>query len=886
VFSLVQTPEIADPQLRHQLDSLKKEDKLSDWIYTRIDHSNLNRRKHLTFLMNSEKEAWRKASAIDEKEAWLMLLSNQGYNQLFSGNVLASINSYEQAYNFWSEHNLNIDITDYVLKPWANDYTRLGDYERALFIQQKILDFSVREKDRLLAASTYNNMAISYRSLGNQKKAMECIQLGFAQAGQDAHLKILLGNTQADIYKDLGQLKAAEEVISINILVQRKLAQDLQTAYWLLSSYITAGDVQFAKGQYQQAQNYYRLAVQINEQYYKGNRLREQAYILTQIGKICLKQGFAAEAIGHFNNTLNTLGILDKKLLLNRSKIYGDNRLVDVFYQKALASLDLGKGEQALENIRLSLFAADQIRLELADVKTRQRFQAESRNMAEKAIAIAFDLLQRSGKQQYAEIITDIIEKAKARSLLDDIRRNQQQLTLQTKDTLFSVKQSLERAIAYNESQLLREPEEINSLTKHSAELQFKLEAVEKKLRNKYPAMKASTLNEEGVAELFRKLPAGQQLIEFFIGSDDLYAIELSRQGVKHIRRVRNAGLIRQEISDFVNRYYQHGPATMTNNPKAYFKSSYNLYQLLLGSFHIRKSDRLIIIPDEVLGYLSFDGLVTNNRYTAAISGWPFLIKKASIAYAFSIRTLLQQSDQNTPSAQGFSGLFITHQHKGKQSIPAVAKEAAALKNLVSGDFLMDAKATAGQFFQSFEQSSVLHISTHSYLSGIQQEPTLAFEDKPVFLFELSARKSAPDLVVLSACRTADGMMAEGEGIISLSRGFAAIGTKGTIAGLWNVNDEAAATITSESYKNLIKGESVSEALRHAKLSWLSGGRNAEQEYLPYYWDALIYMGHDQRIALKAAILWQDWIIPSGIVILVLLAIFLALKRWRLKVAR
>ena len=573
-------------------------------------------------------------------------------------------------------------------------------------------------------------------------------------------------------------------------------------------------------------------------------------------------------------------------MLLKKNKIYGDNRLVDVFYQKALASLDLGKEAQALENIRLSLLAADQIRLELADVKTRQRFQAESRNMAEKAIAIAFELLQRNGKQQYAEIITDIIEKAKARSLLDDIRRNQQQLTLQTKDTLFSIKQSLERAIAYNESQLLREPEEISSLTKHHAELQFKLEAVEKKLRNKYPAMKAPTLNEEGVSGLFRKLPAGRKLIEFFIGRDDLYAVKLSIQGVKHIRRVRNASLIRQKISNFVNRYYQHGPEAMTNDPKAYFQASYHLYNLLLGSFQIRKSDRLIIIPDEVLGYLSFDGLVTNRQYSAAISGWPFLIKKANIAYAFSIRTLLQQSAHNDPSAQGFSGLFITHQHKGKQSIPAVAKEAAALKNLVSGDFLMDTKATAEQFFQSFEQSSVLHISTHSYLSGIQQEPTLAFEDKPVFLFELSARKSVPDLVVLSACRTADGMMAEGEGIISLSRGFAAIGTKGTIAGLWNVNDEAAAVITSESYKNLIKGESISEALRHAKLSWLSGGRNAEQEYLPYYWDALIYMGHDQRIDLKAAMRWQDWIIPSGIMFLVLFAIFLALRRWRPKVAR
>ncbi len=835
--------------------------------------------------MDTEKEIWRKTKSLPEQEAWLMFLSNLGYNQLYCGNVLASINSYEQAYNYWSERDLNIDITDYVLKPWANNYTRLGDYERALFIQQKILDFAIREKDPALASSTYNNMAISYRSLGDQQKAMACIRLGIVQAGQHTQLNILLNNTLADIYKDLGQLNDAESVILKNIGVQKKLAPDQQTAYWLLSSYITAGDVQFARQQFTQAQNYYALALQINQQYYRGNRLREKAYTITQLGKISLQRKEAEQALTHFNRTLQTLGILDGKLHLSKNKIYGDNRLVDVFYQKALAYLQSGKDEQALENIRLSLFAADQIRLELSDVKTRQRFQADSRNIAENAMDIAFRLLQKGGGQKYAEVITDIIEKSKARSLLDDIRKNQQQLTLQTKDTLFSQKQGLERAIAYNETQLLREPEEIQALSKHNAELQFKLETVEKKLRHKYPAMSSSALNEQTAAQLIGQLPDNAQVIEFFMGKRSLYAVEIKHRKIKHIKRTGNASLIRKKISDFVTEYYHNGPAAMTDKPKDFFNESQEIHKLLLGSLDIRNNDRLIIIPDEVLGYLSFDGLITKGKYTAAISGWPFLIKQNSISYAFSIQTLLKQAQQKAPNSGGFSGLFITHQYKGKQSIPAVKKEAESLKALVSGDFLLDEKATAEQFFKAFDESSVLHISTHSYLSGIQQEPSLAFEDKPVFLFELSARKSAPALVVLSACRTADGMMAEGEGIVSLSRGFAAIGTQGTIAGLWNVNDDAAASITSASYKNLMAGATVSEALHMAKLNWLAGGRNAEQEYLPYYWDALIYMGHDQKIKLEAPIAWRGHLIPAAVLLFVISAIYFALKRWRPKVA-
>ncbi|MNE83420.1 CHAT domain protein [compost metagenome] len=95
--------------------------------------------------------------------------------------------------------------------------------------------------------------------------------------------------------------------------------------------------------------------------------------------------------------------------------------------------------------------------------------------------------------------------------------------------------------------------------------------------------------------------------------------------------------------------------------------------------------------------------------------------------------------------------------------------------------------------------------------------------------------------------------MNNGEGIISLSRGFAAIGTGGTIAGLWNVNDKAASEITANCYTNILKGQKISTALHLAKLQWLENKQRPVQECLPYYWDALIYMGYDKNIDLKPA---------------------------------
>lgn len=880
--SAVAQVQVNTPQhILKTLDSLKRADNLTDWLYARIDYSAIKRRQSLPFLMSTKKDIWRKASSSSEREAWLILLSNQGYNQLFSGNILESINCYEQAYNYCIDNKLNIEgITDYVLKPWANNYTRLGDYEKAIFLQQKLLDIAMKQNNNELAASAYNNMAISYRSLGEFKKAELCIESGIKRITPTSTLNILLDNTLADIYKDKNDLINAEKVITRNIIRQKKLKQDTQTTYWLLSSYSSAGDIQLAKQNFNSAQSYYQQALKLNDDYYKGNRLREKAYIITQLGTIKLNQKKGNEALNYFNQTLNALGLIDTNKKIRTKSIYGDNRLVDVFYQKAMACLLLGNETEALNNIRLSLVAADKIRFELADVKTKQRFQAEMKQKAEKAIAIALNLLGKTQEHRYAEIIADIFEQTKARTLLDDIRRNQQQLTLQNKDTLFARKQTLERAIAFNDKELLQDPDEIKSIGKNNAELKFKLEYVEKQLRERYPTLNIATETIDYTSlKLLKQLPVNAHFIEYFCGIDHIYALEIKYGRIRHIKRIPNANGIKKLITNFADTYYHNGPTAMMNRPKDFFTTSNAIYTTLLGGFDLKKNEKIILIPDEFLGYLSFDGLITDQKYSPSISTWPYLIKKTTISYAFSIQTWLNQSQKKTQENKAFSGLFITHQNNDKQSIPAVAKEAKAIEKIVAGSFLIDEDAGVKNFFKAFDESAVLHISTHSYLSGAQKEPTLALNDDQIFLFELSARKYAPALVVLSACRTADGMMAAGEGIISLNRGFTAIGTQGTIAGLWNVNDDAASQITANSYQSIINGEEIGTALHISKLNWLSGKRNTEQEYLPYYWDALIYMGYDQKIALKpAGITWDYYSILGVIIIAAFTFILLVLK--------
>jgi CHAT domain-containing protein len=96
------------------------------------------------------------------------------------------------------------------------------------------------------------------------------------------------------------------------------------------------------------------------------------------------------------------------------------------------------------------------------------------------------------------------------------------------------------------------------------------------------------------------------------------------------------------------------------------------------------------------------------------------------------------------------------------------------------------------------------------------------------------------DLVVLSACETGLGKIAEGEGLIGLTRGFLYAGAQNLLVSLWQINDAATAQLMVAFYRNLLDGRSQAEALRVAKLAM----RQSRAELAPpYYWAPFVLIG-------------------------------------------
>jgi CHAT domain-containing protein len=159
-------------------------------------------------------------------------------------------------------------------------------------------------------------------------------------------------------------------------------------------------------------------------------------------------------------------------------------------------------------------------------------------------------------------------------------------------------------------------------------------------------------------------------------------------------------------------------------------------------------------------------------------------------------------------------------------------------------------KAEAGKY-------AVLHLATHAILddnspmySRIMLSPAEGDtrEDGMLEAWELMRLDLSAQLVVLSACQTARGRVAAGEGIIGMSWALFVAGSPAAVVSQWKVDSARSAELMVEFHRNLLSKPSgnrramtKSEALRQAALKLLRGPFNH-----PAYWAGFILIGDEQ----------------------------------------
>ena len=159
--------------------------------------------------------------------------------------------------------------------------------------------------------------------------------------------------------------------------------------------------------------------------------------------------------------------------------------------------------------------------------------------------------------------------------------------------------------------------------------------------------------------------------------------------------------------------------------------------------------------------------------------------------------------------------------------LPYARREGRRVRRAIGGEsrLLSGGEATeAALKAQPLAPFGILHFATHAVAdesypdrSAVVLEPGSEAEDGLLQPPEVSALDLAGRAVVLSACRTAAGPVAGGEGVLSLARSFFEGGARTVVASRWRLRDDEAERFFAVFYEHLSHGRAMGEALRLAR---------------------------------------------------------------------
>ena len=144
---------------------IKEQNNYSEFIYVHLDEFAKNSTiENLNIYKNLESNLWREPINNEEKVAQLYFYINYAYQLKEFGNINQSINYYEKGYSLYKQNSINYDIIEYCLKPLANNYTRLGDVDRA----EDIIKITIEKAIEETFEKNYSDTSIKLSSTGQR----------------------------------------------------------------------------------------------------------------------------------------------------------------------------------------------------------------------------------------------------------------------------------------------------------------------------------------------------------------------------------------------------------------------------------------------------------------------------------------------------------------------------------------------------------------------------------------------------------------------------------------------------------------------------------------------------------------------------------------------
>jgi CHAT domain-containing protein/Tfp pilus assembly protein PilF len=782
----------------------------------------------------------------------------------------------------------------------AISYYYRGDYQRALdyFINAVTVLAEFHGENHRLVAAGYNNVGIVYSEIGELERATgyleKALRIKEKVLGKD-HPDIAIG------YQNLGAIYYDMEKYDQAIGYYKKSEELLLDRFpdghpELANVYANLGEAYTAKEAYEKALDYYYKDLNINMEQLDNNH----PFIgdtFTKIGRTYAMIKNYDTALIYYRRALKVFvpdytqegryqnppfeQLAYPYLLLETLKLKG-NTLQKYAEQSGRQKLL----DQSLQTYLQGVELIDNLQRSYNREESKFVLRERSVEVYKKGFKTAYTLHQKTGDPEYKEYAFYFAEKSRNQILLEQVQKLNARKLANLPDSLVHKEQHLQSRLTDLQAQisdLAVTPQKSDSLQRVTLQdslfhVRKMLEQHVQHLESSYP--KYYELKYEPVVTRVEEiqqdlLSPEQTMVSYFFGEESLFALVISRNSFE-IRDLGTDFVSQQDIRNYRNAILETSSAT------AFAKSSNHLYNKLINPISDLISDKdLLIIPDGMLHYLPFGSLVTNtvaNSNTAQFQNLHYLIQDHIVSYAPSAGYLHLSSQESNPKpnkqlagfAPGFSELSSSEKRvlypdykRSLSSLPFSKKEVEELGDLFNSNsgfwsFLTSSSEQADMYvgdaasediFKNLplENYRYIHLATHAYVSEEQPEqsgilfaaPQDSGEDGTLHAAEIYNLQLNAHLVTLSACETGIGTIAEGEGMMSLSRAFQYAGAQNLLVSLWQVSDRSTARLMVDFYKLNQQDFIMPAALREAKITMINEGQYSH----PKYWALFIFIG-------------------------------------------
>jgi len=859
------------------LDSLKRTDNLAEYMYVHLDAFSENpRRSNLLIFENVSKNSWRTSwrtpKTKNEFIAQLYFFINYAYQLKQFGNISESIIYYEKAYDLYKKQHIeNYDIIEFCLKPLANNYTRLGDAERAEDILKVTIEKALRENNTSHLVSGYSNLAGVLRTHGQYNAAIKYLKLG---------LELGISNgSKARIYSDLAKiylLKNEFEKAQDNLELSEGLNEKSNLSI-VVSNLKTSGIILLKKSDFKKALEVFNSCLNKSVVVF-GKHDREVAKILNQIAEVYRKMNERELSLKFYQKSLSTLlPKYDPQTVFENPKstyFYAENTLIQSLDGRASLLIEMLYFEEAIENYNLSFLIENELQATYLTQNSKLIQQQENRERAEKCIELCYLLFEKNNEINWIETAFQFAEKTKS-AVLHDAKEISLSKSLIKNDSLFELEKfSLFKKAQLNKNIIVEQLKGgeaninlLSQLTKERDVVFTQLQLLNDKIKSKYPNINPNKNLEITVQDVKEKLLIKNTVfVEFFDGMQNVYIFSISKTRPITILKIEKNDDFKNELSKFLSFFSDGRGTALQNNVKEYTYLGYNLYKKLLEPI---ASNNILLIPDGQFSFLPFDALITEKTTVTNFDKIPYLIKKSSIRYGYSATILLEDKEEKIYENSEVLGFFpvFENSHRGLSELNYTIEEAKSMRKEVKGEFLLKNNASKEAFNKLNKRYPIIHLSTHATAGDYYTPASVEFYNETLYLPEIYGYNFKTDLLVLSACETGIGALRKGEGVLSLARGFSYAGVKNLIVSLWKVNDRATEKLMSSFYRNYNYLKNKSEALHQSKLDYLYSDEVSSIKKSPYYWASFIYIGETSLVSNNYFNYY--WLIIFGILLIV-----------------